>query len=141
MTKDVLISVSSYQTAQDETEHMEVINKGNYYQKNGFHYVIYEEMVEGFEQPVKSMMKFREGELTVTKKGLLNVNMIFEESKNHPCCYATPYGDMMLGIRTTSIDLEEEEYRICVSVYYSLEANYEPLADCRIEIKIKSNES
>ena len=40
MTKDVLVRVSSFQTAEEETEHMEVINKGNYYKKNDFHYVM-----------------------------------------------------------------------------------------------------
>lgn len=140
MTKDVLVSVSSFQTAQDETEHMEVINKGNYYKKNDFHYVVYDEMMEGFEQPVKSMMKFKPGALTVTKKGLLNVNMVFEEDRKNSCCYATPYGDMMLGIDTTSVELIEEEDRICVNAFYSLEANYEHLADCEIHMEICSKD-
>ncbi len=141
MTKDVLISVASYQTAQDETERMEVINKGNYYKKNDYHYVLYEEMIEGFEQPVKSMMKFKEGDLTVSKKGLLNVNMVFEENRKNSCCYATPYGDMMLGIDTRGVEVTEEEDRICVDATYLLEANYEPLADCEIHMEIRSRES
>lgn len=140
MTKDVLVSVSSFQTAQDETERMEVINKGNYYKKNDFHYVMYDEMMEGFDRPIKSMMKFKEGVLTVTKKGLLNVNMVFEESQKNKCCYATPYGDVMLGIDTSSVELTEEENRILVSAFYSLEANYEHLADCEIHMEICSQE-
>lgn len=140
MTKDVLVSVSSFQSAQDETEHMEVINKGNYYKKNDFHYVVYDEMMEGFDQPIKSMMKFKEGVLTVTKKGLLNVNMVFEESRKNNCCYATPYGDMMLGIDTTSVEMTEEEDRIVVNACYSLEANYEHLAECEIHMEICSKD-
>lgn len=140
MTKDVLVSVSSFQTAQEETEHMEVINKGNYYKKNDYHYVVYEEMMEGFDQPIKSMMKFKEGVLTVTKKGLLNVNMVFEESRKNSCCYATPYGDMMLGIDTEAVEMIEEEDRICVNAFYSLEANYEHLADCEIHMEICSKD-
>lgn len=140
MTKDVLVSVSSFQTAQNETERMEVINKGNYYKKNDFHYIVYEEMMEGFDRPIKSRMKFKEGELTVTKKGFLNVNMIFEENKKNSCCYATPYGDMMLGIDTTQVELIEEEDRIFVNAFYSLEANYEHLADCEIHMEICSKD-
>lgn len=140
MTKDVLVRVSSFQTAEEETEHMEVINKGNYYKKNDFHYVMYEEMMEGIEQPVKSMMKFKEGALTVTKKGPLNVNMVFEESQKNNCCYATPYGDMMLGIDTTAVELIEEEDRILVNASYCLEANYQHLADCEIRMEICSKD-
>ena len=140
MTKDVLVSVSSFQTSGDETEHMEVINKGTYYKKNDFHYVVYEEMVEGIDKPVKSRMKFKEGALTVTKKGMLNVNMVFEENCKNNCCYATPYGDMMLGIDTTSVEMTEEADHILVKVFYSLEANYEHLADCEIHMEICSKE-
>lgn len=140
MTKDVLVSVSSFQTAQDEKQHMEVINKGTYYKKNDFHYVVYEEMVEGLDKPVKSRMKFKEGALTVTKKGLLSVNMVFEENSKNNCCYATPYGDMMLGIDTTSVEMTEEPDRILVDAFYSLEANYEHLADCEIHMEICSKE-
>ena len=141
MTKDVLISVSSFQTAQDETERMEVINKGNYYKKNDFHYVLYEEMIDGFDQPVRSMVKFRDGDLTVSKKGVLNVNMVFEENRKNSCCYATPYGDMMLGIDTKEVEVTEEEDRIVVDAVYLLEANYEPLADCEIHMEIRPQES
>ena len=140
MTKDVLVSVSSYQTAGEDTEHMEVINKGNYYKKNEFHYVLYEEVIEGFEDPVKSMMKFREGFLAVTKRGPLNVNMNFEENQKNSCCYATPYGDMILGIDTESVEIAEQADRIVVDANYLLEANYEPLADCKIHMEICSVE-
>lgn len=138
MTKDVLVSVTSFQTAQDETEHMEAINKGSYYKKNDLHYVVYDEMMEGFEQPVKNMLKFKEGMLTVTKKGLLNVNMVFEEGKKSSCCYATPYGDMELSIDTTLVELLEEDNRICVKAFYSLGAGGQHLTDAEICLEISS---
>lgn len=140
MTKDVLISVASFQSVEGENDHMEVINKGSYYKKNDYHYVVYEEMMEGFDQPIKSMMKFKPGALTVTKKGAISVNMVFEEECKNSCCYATPYGDVMLGIDTTSVNMTEEEDRICVDAFYSLEANYEKLADCEIHMEISSKE-
>lgn len=140
MTKDVFVSVASFQTSNDETEHMEVINKGSYYKKNDYHYVIYEEIMQGFDQPIKSMMKFKQGALTVTKKGIINVNMVFEEESKNSCCYATPYGDVMLGIDTASVEMKEEEDIICVDAFYSLEANYEKLADCEIHMEISSKD-
>jgi len=66
--------------------------------------------------------------------------MVFEEECKNSCCYATPYGDVMLGIDTSSVEMTEEEDRICVEAFYSLEANYEKLADCEIHMEIRSTE-
>ena len=50
MTKDVIVSISGLQMpAEGEAEPVEVITVGDYYQKNGKHYVLYEEVNEGFE--------------------------------------------------------------------------------------------
>ena len=42
MTKDVLISVSGLQMGEEKPEQIEVISKGNFYQKNGYSYVFYD---------------------------------------------------------------------------------------------------
>ena len=44
MTKDVIVSISGLQMpAEGEAEPVEVITVGDYYQKNGKHYVLYED--------------------------------------------------------------------------------------------------
>ena len=100
MTKDVLISVSGLQMGEEKPEQIEVISKGNFYQKNGYSYVFYDEVIEGFDQRVRNMIKFKNGALHVQKKGIVNVNMAFEEEKKNNTCYTTPYGDIMIGIDT-----------------------------------------
>lgn len=136
MTKDVFVSVSGLQFGEAEPDRVETIYKGTYYQKDGKHYVLYDEIMEGFDKPVKSMMKFAEGSLTVNKKGAINVNMIFEEHKNHVCCYGTPYGELMIGIHTTSLKMKEQKNSITIDAVYTLEAGNQPLAACQIRVKI-----
>lgn len=140
MTKDVFVSVTGLQSGEEETDQVETIYKGTYYKKEDKHYVVYEELMEGFEEPVRSMLKFREGALTVTKKGAVNVNMIFEEHKKNMCCYGTPYGEIMIGINTASVEMEEQEDSILVEADYELEANYQHLASCKICVKITEAE-
>ena len=48
--------------------------------------------------------------------------------------YVTPYGEILLGIETKRICLEEQEHSIMVTVEYSLEADGEYLSDCKIVI-------
>ena len=83
MTKDVIITIRGLQFVQseDDMEPVEVVTPGEYYKKNGQHYLLFEEAVEGFEEPTHNMMKFKEDQLEVRKKGLINVHMVFEENK------------------------------------------------------------
>lgn len=48
MTKDVIVTISGLQFAQEtETEPVEIVTAGSYYKKNGKHYIIYDEVMEG----------------------------------------------------------------------------------------------
>jgi len=78
--------------------------------------------------------------MEVSKKGLINVHMIFDKNKKNMTSYVTPYGNIFIGIDTESILVKEEENRIKVEVYYGLEANYQHLANCRIEMQLAPRE-
>ena len=51
MTKDVLVRVTGSHLMNEETDDISVITAGTYYFKNGKHYIVYEEHVEGLEMP------------------------------------------------------------------------------------------
>ena len=138
MTKDVMVSsVNMGYEVMLEGEEIETIQWGQYYNKNGTHYVIYDELMEGFDEPVRNTIKFKEHEMNLTKKGLLNVYMVFEENKKNMTNYRTPYGTLLIGLDTSKVSLSEKEEEIKLDVEYSLDVNYEYLADCKIEIKIE----
>lgn len=79
--------------------------------------------------------------MDVTKKGVTNVHMVFEENKKNITYYNTPFGNLFIGIDAEKIQVEESEENINVNVAYALEANYEHLADCRIQMNIKSKDA
>ena len=138
MTKDIFLSLKGLQIENsEEAQELETITPADYYMRNGSHYVIYDEVTEGFEENTRNMIKFNDSCVEVSKKGLVNVHMVFEENKKNMTSYMTPYGNILIGIDTGSIFVEEEEKRIHVEVAYTLEANYQYLADCRIEMNIK----
>ena len=43
-----------------DSEEIETVQWGQYYKKNGTHYIIYDEIMEGFEEPIRNVIKFRE---------------------------------------------------------------------------------
>ena len=147
MTKDVLVSVSGLQSAVNEMENydeepIEVLSAGTYYFKDGKHFVFYEEVAEGVPGVTKTQIRLSGSEsLEVRKKGISNVNMVFEKNKNNRCFYQTPFGQLNLGIFTKDIWVEESEDNLNIRAEYIMDVDYEPLAECTIRINVKSKES
>ena len=73
------------------------------------------------------------------KKGASNVHMVFERGKSNLTYYNTPFGDLMLGIHTKTIDIKEEDSLIEVVLTYGLDINYGHVSDCTLNIKIQPN--
>ena len=136
MTKDVLISIRGMHFENSlDGDNIEVIQQGRYYRRNGMHYLVYEEPVEGTDKTNKNIIKFNEKEMSVTKKGVVNVAMTFcEKEKNHTS-YQTPFGNILIGLDTHDISLLESPKKISLDVSYSLDVNYEFLSDCKIHIE------
>lgn len=140
MTKEVLLSLQGLQfdAVSADGDKIETITPAEYYKRNDSHYVIFEEAMEGFQEKTKNVIKFKENSLDLTKKGLVNVHMIFEENKKNMTNYTTPYGNILIGIDARSVRLKEREERIEVDVDYALEVNYEHFADCKIKMDIRA---
>lgn len=140
MTKDVLVTISGLQFAAEDNDSLELITSGTYYKKNGKHYILYDEVMEGFEGVTKNTIKVADNFMDITKKGVANVHMMFEKNKKNVTYYYTPFGSLLIGIDAKKVEIEESENEINVKVDYKLEMNYEHLADCNITMNIKSKD-
>ena len=138
MTKDVLITISGIQMMDEEDSDVEMIVRGDYYQKNGKHYILYEEVMEGFEGKVKNVIKISQVGMDIIKKGIANTHMQFEKNKKNLSCYNTPLGDLVIGIQANRIRIDEEEDCLKINVEYSLDINYQHASDCNIMLDIQS---
>lgn len=139
MTKDVLIAIRGIQfEGAEDPEAIEVIQKGQYYQRNGSHYLVYEEPVEGSSDRILNRIKFKTDEVQVTKKGAVNTMLSFKQNEKNMTNYATPYGNLIMGINTHQIDLKMNESKLEIHVDYALDINYEFVADCKIAITATS---
>lgn len=146
MTKDVIVTVSGLhydEQAMQEgmTEPIEVMAPAAYYFKNGKHYILYEEVVEGMPGTIKNRIKIQEGKmLEVVKSGITNSRMIFEKDRIAAVPYATPFGEIVLGTYTKQLDMMFDEDRIEVYARYSLDADGEKVSECDIRIKVEAND-
>lgn len=142
MTKEVLINISGLQAdvkgMESSNEAVEVFCAGYYFFKNGKHYLLMEEKEEGMAGVTKTQIKLEGSRcLEVKKKGLLNTHMRLDTAGKTETSYATPYGQMRLGIDTERIAVSESEEKLEIKAEYRLDVDGEPLSDCTIHIVVK----
>lgn len=137
MTKEVLISISGMQVTDGEQDDVEMITTGDYYRKNGKHYILFEEIPEGDDGVISNTIKIGPDKLDVIKRGVNNAHLTFEKNKKSTTCYATPVGDLMIGISTKEVSVEETEELLKVAVNYSLDINYEHVSECGIVVAVR----
>ncbi len=143
MTKEVLITIQGLQfdaEAQndEELDKIESIYPGEYYMRSGSHYILYEELMEEEATPIKNVIKLRDKEFTLTKKGIINTQMVFTEGKKNMTSYVTPFGNIMIALDTEKIVVEETNEEIKIHIDYGLEANYQYIADCHITVTVSA---
>lgn len=125
-----------------DNEPIEVVTPASYYCKNGKHYVIYDEVVEGMTGTIKNKIKITGTDsVEIMKTGISNAHMVFEKNKKNLTYYQTPYGQMLVGVNTRNMEINVTDDNIGVSVDYELDINHEPLADCKIKMEIYSKGS
>ena len=141
MTKEVLVKISGLQFAgEEDSDAIEIITSGNYYKKNGKHYILYDEVSEGSTEVTKNVIKIWDSTMEVTRKGPASVHMMFEKDKKNVSYYYTPFGSLLVGIDAKNVSVRESEQEIAAQVKYGLEVNYEYVADCNITVSVTSKE-
>lgn len=141
MTKEILLTLSGLQMLGDgEDEPVEVLTVGEYYNRNGKHFIKYEEVVEGFTQTGHNLIKFNRDSLEVIRKGISETHMVFRKNEKNRTYYQTPFGNLLIGVTASEILIREEPDLIDVTVDYELEVNCERIADCTIHLSVRPRE-
>ena len=143
MNTDVLIHVRGLQMMEtdDAQEPIEIVVPGQYYFRNGSHYLRYEEMLDDTAETTVNYIKMSPNGVEVRKQGQVNVHMVFEEGKKNKTFYNTPYGTLQMGISATGLELKESEDGIQMKVDYALDMNEEHVADCYLTVQAQSKDA
>ena len=139
MEKEVLIHVKGLHMmdAPEGDEPIEIVVPGEYYFRNGSHYLRYEEMLEDHGDPTVNYIKISPKGMEVRKKGQVNTHMVFEQGKKNMTYYTTPYGTLQMGIAATNLELMESEENLQMKADYALDMNEEHVADCYLAIQVQ----
>ena len=63
--------------------------------------------------------------------------MIFTLGLKQYACYATPFGELTLGMTTNYIHVTEEEKELSAALRYDLEINGTHMSECELDIEVK----
>ena len=85
MEKEVLIHVKGLHMMDtpEGDEPIEIVVPGEYYFRNGSHYLRYEEMLDEQGDPTVNYIKISSRGMEVRKKGQVNTHMVFEQGKRN----------------------------------------------------------
>lgn len=95
------IIVSNRQTIDDESNTIDEIAYGSYYEKNGKQYIIYKTENDG--DKTYSMIKIENDGITIKRSGSTNSVMVYKIGKKRSFTYHLPYGDIEMEIDTKKI--------------------------------------
>lgn len=138
MTNKVLVTISGLQFDTEGQSPVELVTVGDYYMKNGKHYIVFEEEDSDGAGETRTVIKIAGDQVNVIRSGANNVNMVFEKDKKNMTYYETPYGELLMGLNTLDIVLKESDNEVEVTIIYTLEMNYSHISDCRIVLKAQA---
>lgn len=134
MTKEVLVSIKSNQLIGQETGEIEIINPGSFYRKNGKIYIRYEESL--FDRKVSSMVMTDKVNVEISKKGVVNTNMLFRLQEKVITSYESPLGILNMGIYTDMLHITDTDNLFQVEIMYNMEFNGQFVSRNHVLIKV-----
>jgi len=135
VTKNIKITVRGVQWENGgEADSTEITALGEYYFRNGSHYIFYEETSEDFGENIKNSLKLKGNLLERNRKGAVNSRMVFETGKSHVVDYATPFGMLRMETVTSRILCMEEENGLRIEAEYELRADGVKMSSCRLTV-------
>ena len=138
MEKPVIISIRGVQTGQPgEDDVMELVTQGVLRggEEEGWSFTYRESELTGLEGTTTT---FRIGKdrITLHREGTLNSEMIFQEGEKHLSLYETPYGGLMLGVRTRKARSDIGQAGGDLEIRYALEVDDQKIGENSFEIHV-----
>lgn len=142
MTRTVYITITGVQSDETGEETIaELAAAGEYFEKNGSLYLLFEEADPESGAVTRNTLKARGQNITLTKRGGVRSQMQFAPGEMHPAEYITPYGNLRLQVYTEDVKILFGDSRGEIRLRYSLYSDGELLSRCRLTVICRAAES
>ena len=137
MTKDVILTISGLHDTDGEADApIETMTPAQYYMKNGKHYIVYDEILDGLEGSLKSTIKFTEKQVELIRNGAASARMLFQPGQEHMVIYQTPMRPLSISLYTEDMEISVEEEKIILRIDYSLKTEDVVVSESTVNISI-----
>ena len=140
MKKEVSLSIRGRQTYQDqEPEIIELVTDGTMEFCNGGWDISYEESELTGLAGVTTTFRVEPDKVTLTRKGALHSQMVFQQNVVHESLYQMPFGALMLSVKATSVfyDIVPDGGVIDLSYLINIENSEAGVIDYHLDIRAK----
>ena len=122
MSKAVIINVKGTQSDySNDTNTLELITEGKYYQKGSNYYITYKESEVTGMLGTTTTLKVGEGVVTLMRFGKVNNQFVFQKGQKHISSYETEYGVFTVGVYAENVDIDINDAGGEISVGYQIE--------------------
>jgi len=98
--------------------------------------VVYHETDEEMADCTTTLRVEGSSRITMTRSGKYNTEMIIEKERRHTCYYATPYGELIMGIYADRISNLMGENGGSLEFAYDIDINNTPASRNELQIKV-----
>ncbi len=140
MKRTVVLSIRGRQSyADQEPEVIELVTEGTMEFQNGGWDISYEETALTGLEGVTTIFRVEPGKVTLTRKGALNSQMVFQEGVAHDSLYQMAFGALMLTVKATSVfyDILPDGGVIDLSYNINIENTEAGVIDYHLDIRAK----
>ena len=140
MKQTVVLSIrGSQRYADQEPEVIELVTEGTMEFRNGGWDITYEESALTGLEGVTTTFRVEPGKVTLTRKGALHSEMVFQEGVSHDSLYQMAFGTLMLTVKATFVyfDIVPDGGVIDLSYDINIENTEAGVIDYHLDIRAK----
>ena len=141
MEENYLISIVGRQDYGGEAGEIRLKTLGSYRERAGCRYISYQEYDAEAQLAQTTVLKVEADRcVTLMRGGAGRTRLILEKGRRHLCQYSTGYGDLMVGVFTSSIRSTLGDAGGELEVVYTLDINADLYSLNQIQITVKEAE-
>ena len=119
--KEIILSIVGEQVTPDgDTNRMEMVTEGRFYERDGLKYLEYEENETSGLGSTMTTITIGPDIVSLMRQGRNTTHMVFKEGKKSYNIYNTPMGSMEMGVWPTSMVINMGEDKGDLSLEYEL---------------------
>ena len=136
MEKQVFINIEGRHSGSEDSYSSQTNTQGVLRMFENGYELSYEEPDDELKGCVTTLLIEDGGLVTMTRDGAYTTQMVMERGQRHVCHYATPFGDMLLGIFAKKVESSVTEDGGELLLHYTIDVNADLASSNELKITV-----